>query len=179
MLSSLKRALARRREDEKGFTLIELMVVLLIMAILIAIAIPTYLGLTNRAHDRAAQTYLNTALTNADSEYANTNDYSTANVTNLGKDEPTITFVDAASSTSNAATKGTPSVSVDDSQAQVWTAAAESASGNCYYIRSVKQAGSQPVGTYYGDDTSGGACVGSGTPSDTAGWTTDESKGWG
>ena len=34
----------RLNNDEKGFTLIELMVVVLIIAILIAIAIPTFLG---------------------------------------------------------------------------------------------------------------------------------------
>ncbi len=47
------KALARRRgDDEKGFTLIELMVVVLIIAILIAIAIPTFLGARNKANDR-------------------------------------------------------------------------------------------------------------------------------
>src|SRR5680860_1415575 len=42
----------QNRED--GFTLIELMVVILIIAILIAVAIPTFLGFRERAQDRAA-----------------------------------------------------------------------------------------------------------------------------
>jgi type IV pilus assembly protein PilA len=54
---------ARRHDDEDGFTLIELMVVVLIIAILIAIAIPTFLGARQRAQDRAAQSDLRNALT--------------------------------------------------------------------------------------------------------------------
>ena len=53
----------QRRQDDEGFTLIELMVVVLIIAILIAIAIPTFLGAQNRARDRAAQSNLRNALT--------------------------------------------------------------------------------------------------------------------
>ena len=49
--------------SDAGFTLIELMVVLLILAILLAIAIPTFLGVTGGANDRSAQSNLNTALT--------------------------------------------------------------------------------------------------------------------
>ncbi|MCU1483481.1 MAG: prepilin-type N-terminal cleavage/methylation protein [Actinomycetia bacterium] len=62
MLSTLHN---RLHDDEDGFTLIELMVVVLIIAILIAIAIPTFLGVQNRARDRAAQSDLRNALTAA------------------------------------------------------------------------------------------------------------------
>lgn len=53
-----------RRRQELGFTLIELMVVVLIMAILLSIAIPTFLGARERANNRAAQSNLRNALTN-------------------------------------------------------------------------------------------------------------------
>jgi type IV pilus assembly protein PilA len=62
---------------EAGFTLIELMVVLLIMAILLAIAIPTFLGVTNTAGDRAAQSNLTNALTEAKALYQVSDAYST------------------------------------------------------------------------------------------------------
>ncbi len=62
MLSMLRK---RLHQDEDGFTLIELMVVVLIIAILIAIAIPTFLGAQDRARDRGAQSDLRNALTAA------------------------------------------------------------------------------------------------------------------
>ena len=52
----------KTRED-RGFTLIELMIVVLIVAILIAIAIPTFLGQRKSAEDSAAQSNLKLALT--------------------------------------------------------------------------------------------------------------------
>jgi type IV pilus assembly protein PilA len=61
---------------EDGFTLIELMVVLLIIAILLAIAIPTFLGVTNTAGDRAAQSNLTNALTEAKALYEVQQSYS-------------------------------------------------------------------------------------------------------
>ena len=55
----------RARLDDRGFTLIELMVVVLIIAILISIAIPTFLGAQNRARDRSTQSDLRNAVTAA------------------------------------------------------------------------------------------------------------------
>ena len=62
-MQTMLKSVRDRRESEEGFTLIELMVVVLIIAILIAIAIPTFLGARQRANDRAAQSSLRNALT--------------------------------------------------------------------------------------------------------------------
>jgi type IV pilus assembly protein PilA len=59
----------REMKDQDGFTLIELMVVVLIIAILIAIAIPTFLGLRERAQNRSAQSNLRNGLTAAKAFY--------------------------------------------------------------------------------------------------------------
>ncbi|MGD9796261.1 MAG: prepilin-type N-terminal cleavage/methylation domain-containing protein [Acidimicrobiia bacterium] len=47
-----------QRDDDEGFTLIELMVVVLVIAILLAIAIPTFLGARKRAQGAQARTNL-------------------------------------------------------------------------------------------------------------------------
>ena len=70
----------REGAAEAGFTLIELMVVLLIIAILLAIAIPTFLGVANSAGDRAAQSNLTNALTEAKALYQNAATYSPSDV---------------------------------------------------------------------------------------------------
>jgi type IV pilus assembly protein PilA len=90
-------------DGDAGFTLIELMVVLLILAILLAIAIPTFLGVTKSANDRAAQSNLNTALLNAKAQYQqNSQAYPTtaALVTALSSAEPSLQFVNGATTAS-------------------------------------------------------------------------------
>lgn len=48
--------------DEAGFTLIEVLVTLIVLAVLLLIAIPVYLGFDGRASKSAAQANLRTAL---------------------------------------------------------------------------------------------------------------------
>ena len=86
---------ARHGDDEQGFTLIELMVVVLIIAILIAIAIPTFLGARQRAQDRAAQSDLRNGLTAEKTYYTDGESYadsSAAGSTALKGIEPSLSW---------------------------------------------------------------------------------------
>ena len=99
MLSMLRKRLA---SDDEGFTLIELMVVVLIIAILIAIAIPTFLGAQDRARDRSAQSDLRNALTAAKTiavDSAGTFQVNSVDIVpaDMASAEPSLNFAGAAS----------------------------------------------------------------------------------
>jgi type IV pilus assembly protein PilA len=84
---------------EAGFTLIELMVVLLIIAILLAIAIPTFLGVTGSANDRAAQSNLSNALTESAAVYQSAQAYTT-NATTFSSAAPEFSWIAGQCATS-------------------------------------------------------------------------------
>jgi type IV pilus assembly protein PilA len=146
MFSSVIKRLHDRRDAagetgaDAGFTLIELMVVLLILAILLAIAIPTFLGVTKSANDRAAQSNLNTALVNAKAAFqtnsqsyaigytTNATTYATALVTSLNNAEPSLTFTTGASTS-----QSTISVYVSADGNGVVLAAQAKGTKNCWY----------------------------------------------
>jgi type IV pilus assembly protein PilA len=141
VLQTLRRRLQGEREG--GFTLIELMVVVLIIAILIAIAIPTFLGARSRAQDRAAQSNLRNALT-AEKAYYTDNQayYATAGAAELKKIEPSLTF-DAAADT--ASIEGSIGYALVSGAIVLGT---KSASGTCFYVKDTPTGAS--AGTTYG-----------------------------
>jgi prepilin-type N-terminal cleavage/methylation domain-containing protein len=51
----MRQAAPAALRDERGFTLIEILIVVIVIAVLSAIAVSSYLGYRNRAHDAAAQ----------------------------------------------------------------------------------------------------------------------------
>ena len=89
------RSTNRKRLDgktEEGFTLIELMVVVLIIAILLAIAIPSFLGARGKAQDRAAQSNVRNALTAEKTFFTDQQVYSSLS-SELRLIEPSLTYV--------------------------------------------------------------------------------------
>ena len=74
MISTLRQ---RLRNDEGGFTLIELLVVIIIIGILLAIAVPSYLGFRDRANNNAAKANLRAALPAAEAYFADNGTYAT------------------------------------------------------------------------------------------------------
>jgi type IV pilus assembly protein PilA len=143
--------LSNRRQA--GFTLIELMVVVLIIAILIAIAIPTFLGARSRAQDRAAQSNLRNALTAQKTYYTDRQAY-TVDTTALAGIEPTLSWAANAAVAASGSVYVAKATSTGGTTDDTVILGAKSASGTCFYIRDQASKGTTTTpGTWYARDT--------------------------
>ena len=146
----MTKAIQRRLAGDEGFTLIELMVVVMIIAVLIAIAIPSFLGFRSSAQDRSAQSDIRNTLLVEKAIWLETGDY-TAVAADLTAFEPSLLF-DATG------VDGTDTVCIQRI----------SASGTAFGIWE-----SDTLGTWYGDNDA--AILAACPAAAPAGWT---QTGW-
>ena len=81
MSSFIAKLQSRLAKEESGFTLIELLIVLVIIGILLAIAVPSYLGFKDRASKSAAQANVRSAVPAVEAYYADTGHYTNMTAT--------------------------------------------------------------------------------------------------
>lgn len=115
--------------EERGFTLIELLMVVTIIGILLAIAVPTFLGTRRGANDRAAQTLVRNLLVSAKTADINGG----ASAATIQADEPTLHVV--GSDTVGRASNSEVSVRVEEAGGvQFMILASRSTSGSCFAV---------------------------------------------
>jgi type IV pilus assembly protein PilA len=159
----------RPSNDEEGFAFVELMVVVLVIGLLIAIAVPVFLGARGRSQNRAAQSDLRTSVTAAQALYQERGSFLNATAAGMARVEPSLRYITTASAATNPfpysvsiATNAAVSAGVPIRQA--FAAARMSASGSCYVIKRVAARGGTTngniPGTWFGRTTVAANCTG-------------------
>ena len=164
-----------RKSHEDGFTLIELMVVVLIIAVLVGIAVPAMFGAQKGAKGKAAQASARSALSAAKTmqteqeAYWVTSDVNTLAL--LQSAEPSLQWVPTMGSPSGTS----ENVSWASSASEFVIAVRAATTNDCFYIRDVVDGAN--AGTWFGKlvDTDTASCDADGAGPE---WKRSVAAGW-
>jgi type IV pilus assembly protein PilA len=142
----MTKAIHRRLAGDGGFTLIELMVVVMIIAVLIAIAIPSFLGFRKSAQDRAAQSAIRTVLLVEKAVWLDTAAYTQTPADITAREPNSVTLLNAAAAVTSV------SIRLNTSN-QIVCITRKSAGGDTFAVWE-----SATAGTYFGKTDLSAAC---------------------
>ncbi len=156
-------ARGEREGREEAYSLVEICVVLTIVVVLRAIAIPLFLGAKDKSDERGAQAHVRTAFTNERLEFTEREAYADATV--MARAEPSLRWT--AEQLSAASPEKSVYVDVlDGGRAVVLASRSE---GTCFYLRNA--ATGDAKGTFYADQTvDSGDCIFAPAAVDDARW---------
>jgi prepilin-type N-terminal cleavage/methylation domain-containing protein len=120
--------------EEDGFTLIELMVVVVILGVLLLMATSTFAGVRERAQDSAAKATAAKTLETGRVIFTDHATYTTATPAEIMAAEPSLQAVDEATNSTGPSRASTWVPDAPDPGYQ-FVAAVYSQAGNCFYIR--------------------------------------------
>jgi type IV pilus assembly protein PilA len=130
--------LARRKDSgEQGFTLIELAIVIAVIAVLMAVAFPTFLQVQNDAHHSAAEQDLYNSLAGAKTYYSgNDGSFNNLDAASLESINPSINYTDGAVGPTSSPNSVTFAVDSDDSlsEAVIFATWASGSSNDCVIV---------------------------------------------
>jgi type IV pilus assembly protein PilA len=129
----------RNRGAKRGaFTLIELLVVIVILAILMAVAIPTFLNQRKKAWNSSAQQNITNTYTEMKTQYTDNQYYSSTQITPSAVDEPNLGITNGVAFPTSSTSSTFVTIPVDQGQQVVITAVSKS--GALFTLNAVESA---------------------------------------